>query len=454
MSNSTPSTMTQWRLKKNEERRFRQGHPWVFSNELQSSPKGIEPGAPVVLRDAAGIFLAYGFGNPQSLISFRALSRDENDSNFWSVEFFEKTIKYAYELRVRWLGKQTSFRMVYGESDSLPGLVVDFYLLKEGQKVLVLQPHSAGMERALPLLVHALKSFGDFLVIRKDTNSREKEGLQKLSPQVFDLKTSQELHEFEFLKKSTIVLNRTSRVSNTQVNSTQANSVSVADSNVYFLADLITGQKTGFFLDQLSNIQAVIQLLGQSDHPKGQSGSVLDLCCYVGSWSAHLVKNISSITEVMLADASDKALQLAEHNVKLNTQLNTSPKGIQVKTTKADLLDPWPESLNKKFSVVVCDPPALVKSRKALPQGKQAYVHIMSEALKRVEDGGVVVACSCSQLISPDDFEEILAKAARKSHKKVRWIFQGTQAVDHPMIAEFPESSYLKCRVGEVREAD
>ncbi len=443
-------TFKKIRLKSKEERRFRQGHPWVFSNELQDSPKQLGMGEVVELHDAGGQFLAYGFSNPHSLITFRELSRRVEDESLFSggvqAEFFLTRFREALRFRKSWFGGELSFRLVYGEADGLSGLIIDRFRTETGL-IYVIQPHSAGMDRNLDSILQALGQLesgaGERLaIVRRDASSREKEGIERLPVRGVDLGTLDEIADLAPLRRVRF------RVSG------------IMGSVLALTADLVSGQKTGFFLDQLQNIRLLETLLlrklrnDRGSRPAQESFSVLDLCSYVGQWSAHLVQPLAERealpAEFVCVDASEAALRLAEENVLESARQAGVPSRVSVRTLRADVLEGMPGIPERGFDVVVADPPAFIKSRKSLPQGKQAYAQLFESAIAKVRPGGVVVCCSCSQLLSPEDFREVLGKASRRSGRKVRWIAEGAPSVDHFMRLEFQEGHYLKCRIAQV----
>lgn len=443
--------MIQWRLGAKFQRRFQQGHPWVYSNELQASPKGVEPGQVVELTDAGGKFLAFGIANPNSLISFRTLSRNPAQRSWFdsqiSKEFFFEVFQKALRFRLDWFGPSQSFRWVYGEVDECPGLVIDRYIGKE-TAVIVVQPHSAGMDRALPQVLEALQGVHQaefpgtraLVVVRRDAGSRLKEGLEKLPPECFDLQILKPFETPDVLREFRLMVS------------------GVMGSMVSMQADLWGGQKTGFFLDQLQNIKLVEGLLLRKlRHGSLRSQKplrILDLCSYVGQWSVHLaqtcIERQALPIELTLVDASDSALKIAHQNVRALSQELGAPDSVAIQTVKADVLEPIPALDGRQYAVVIADPPALIKSRKHIPQGQHAYVQLMTLAIQKTLPGGILVACSCSQLLSPDDFKMVLEKATRRSGRKVRWIAQGGPSVDHFQQFAFLEGHYLKCWVAQV----
>ncbi len=440
------STMKQWRLKSKEERRFKQGHPWVYSNELQESPKGIETGEMLQLNDAGGAFLAYGFGNPGSLIAFRTLSREKQevaDPVSLLPKIISENLARAFQFRKQWFSLSQSFRLVFGENDDLPGLVIDRYFGKHA--VYVVQPHSAGMDKHLAIITEALakisKDLGESpdtkVIYRRDAGSREREGLSKEPTEVRFLHTGKMVESFDSYREFSF-----------QLQSLMAREVTLT-------VDLIAGQKTGFFFDQAQNVKLVqillLRKLRYQEKPL-KKYELLDLCSYVGQWSVQLSQVFQEkklplmITAV---DASDSALKFAEKNVKKNS-IEAGSSEVQFNRLKADVLEPMAGLQDKNFEVVVADPPAFIKNRKTIPQGKHAYVQLFTTAIQKTAVNGLVVCCSCSQLLSAEDMKEVLQKASRRSGRKVRWLAQGSPSVDHFTKAEFEEGHYLKCWVGSV----
>ncbi|MBS1958622.1 MAG: class I SAM-dependent rRNA methyltransferase [Bdellovibrionales bacterium] len=449
--------MKKWRLQNKHERRFKQGHPWVYSNELQESPKGVTAGEIVELCDSGGKFLAYGIANSASLIAFRVLSRVQTESELFAESkitpaFFLARFKTAMNFRHSWFAAEQSFRLVYGEVDSCPGLVIDRYVGRtEGKAaatVYIVQPHSSGMDLALDSVRTALSVLSkeskdpgqSILITRRDAGSREREGLDKLPTQVLDLHTGKEIATPDEYRSFLFTV------------------AGVMGSNIELHADLVGGQKTGFFLDQLQNIKLVEGLLLRkirNDRPKGLK--ILDLCSYVGQWSVHLsqtaIERECLPLEVTMVDASDTALKFAEKNMQhLIGQRSVAKSKVAVERLKSDVFEPMPSLKDAAYDVVIADPPALIKNRKHIPQGQHAYVNLMTTAITKVRTGGLIVACSCSQLLSPDDFKMVLDKASRRSGKTVRWIAQGSPSVDHFSLMSFQEGHYLKCWVGQVGE--
>ena len=439
------------RLRAKEERRFKQGHPWVFSNELQESPKALTPGEVVELHDAGGAFLAFGIGNPSSLIAFRELTRESDpasfDRGYIDSRFFFSRITDALQFRKSWFGMDQSFRLIHGESDGLSGLIIDRFASPSGV-VYVVQPHSAGMDRNLDAILEALDHLGEesprrIAVLRRDAGSRKLEGIESQALQVIDLDTGSEVGDPSFLEAFSF------RVPG------------IMGTSIDLSADLAGGQKTGFFFDQLQNIRMLETMLLRklrNDRTDAGYGSrpfrMLDLCSYVGQWSTHLLQTLSERealpADLTCVDSSAPALVIAEKNIKAAAAKFGVSDSVTVETLKADVLGGIEGVEEGAFDLVIADPPAFIKNRKSIPQGKQAYVQLFESAIRKTRQGGLVVCCSCSQLLSQEDFMDVLAKASRRSGKPVRWLLEGSPSFDHPTRMEFREGRYLKCMIAQV----
>ena len=420
-----------WRLSAGLDRRFRGGHPWAYSNEVQGGPKGVEPGAPVELQDAGGKFLARGYGNPNSLIAFRALSRNAEEKEPGSAEGLLNRLKAAAALRARTGMTRFSHRWVFGEADYLPGLIIDRYRLegKPAGQVIVIQAHTAGADRWLSILPELLQQLiqaeggaplwsRTSIVIRNDLGVRTLEGLQEEAPRVLKQAEAVNLSQAHILVRP---------ASGTEP--------------IVFEADLVSGQKTGFFLDQTAN---VAQWVGLWTPPAGKV-RILDLCSYVGQWSAQLARAYRQQgreVEVTAVDASATALEFARQNVKA--------QGAQFTGIKGDVLKDLEALPERSFDIVISDPPALIKGRKAIPAGTRAYLQLNTQVFRLVASGGGVVACSCSSLLEEEVFVQQLSKAAHRNGRQVQWVGRGGQAPDHPALSEFPEGRYLKAFFGGV----
>ncbi len=427
--------MVKWVLKKGEDRRLRSGHPWVFSNELMSSPKGLNPGELVEVVDQKGHFLARGYGNPHSLIAFRSVSWSEGEKDILTADFFVNRLMRAWQLRTL-SGLHHSFRLCYGEADGLPGLVVDRYITRTGV-VFAVQLLTAGLQKALLSKIEevfsnlidkantqGLSAFNQTqmaIVLRNDVNIRKLEGLEVEEPRVLINKMSCGLNLIEIA----------------------VDSIDQSEP-VWMTVDLEAGQKTGFFLDQRGNIFQVLEYLKRSTLPSLQQKKVriLDLCCYVGHWSTQLVRlfksqNIS--VEVHLLDISKDALKFAEQNVR---RVCTGSDKVQVH--QADVLNSLDQIQDGQYDIVIADPPAFIKAKKDIPTGSHAYLKLNTHAFRLAAHKGLVVSCSCSGLMEMDNFRDILRKAQVRQSLIMPSVVMGGHSPDHPIIMSFPEGIYLK----------
>lgn len=434
---SSPHKGPVWRLKKGMDRRFRSGHPWVYSNELLESPKGIEPGQLVELQDAGGKFIARGFGNSSSLISFREVTRVLEEVDPLSTAEVVRRLKRAEALRVRLGWSRGSYRLCYGEADGMPGLVIDRYELAQGQ-VFVIQCHSAGSNRLVPRFLEIFEQFtkesahqvtweSTAIVVRNDLNVRKLEGLQEEEPVVLKAGPFSLDSEVPILVRSV-----------------------TGGDLLTFDTHLLKGQKTGFFLDQFANIElAVLRFKhlaqGNPDKPsEPKTIRILDLFCYVGQWGAQLSQAFKAMgiqAEVLAVDSSTTALELAKRNIER--------AGGKCETLRADILAKLSQLESGSFDIVISDPPALIKSKKDVPIGIHAYLQMATQAIRLTRpNGGGVVCCSCSSLLDESELVAGLAKAAQRNLARMNWVGRGGQSPDHPISASFPEGRYLKGWIG------
>lgn len=378
-------------LKQKEDRRILRGHPWVFSNELREIPKDHSPGEIVDVLDASGRFIGRGTINPHTLIAIRILTRRQEEID---GEFFRRKIATARALRTM-LGFGDSFRAVFSEGDGLSGLIVDKY-----GDTLVVQSSTAGIDRMLDVIIAALKDeySPQAIVLRNDTASREIEGLSQETRVVFGEVASR---------------------------------VTIEESGISYLVDVLGGQKTGFFFDQRENRLAL------KDYVRGRR--TLDCFCYVGAWALSAARFGAS--EVMGIDASEKAIALASENAARN--------GLEARFKTADVFDELRilEKQRERFGCIILDPPAFVKSRAKVREALKGYKEINLRAMRLLEHGGVLVTCSCSHHIDQDLFREMLIDAAHSAGRQARILEMRTQARDHPILLAARETQYLKCAI-------
>ncbi|MGA2843138.1 MAG: class I SAM-dependent rRNA methyltransferase [Steroidobacteraceae bacterium] len=385
------------RLKRNEDRRLHAGHLWVFSNEVDTQqtplPK-FKAGELVRVLAHNDRALGLAYVNPKSLISARMLQTWTMPDAAW----FAARIRVALALRER-LYADPYYRVVYGESDGLPGLVVDRY----GSQCVV-QIGTAGMELLKPHIQEAVLRVlkCDALLFKNDSGAREMEGLPSY---------------VEAVKGTFDELGL------------------VIEDGLKFSAPLAEGQKTGWFFDQAANRRALPKYV--------RSGArVLDVFSYAGAWAVRAAK--SGASEVISVDSSAPALELAARNGERN--------GVTVSTRKGDAFDVLEQLAQEpgRFDVVIVDPPAFAKRRKDLPKALAAYKRLNQLAIQLVSSDGILVSCSCSYHVSADDLQDAIAKAARAADKHLQILEFGGQAPDHPVHPAIPETRYLKayfCRV-------
>jgi 23S rRNA (cytosine1962-C5)-methyltransferase len=387
------------RLKRNEDRRLHAGHLWVFSNEVDTQQTSLTKfGAGQLVRILAHNDKALGLAyvNPKSLISARMLGTWKVPDTAW----FAARIRAALGLRER-LYPEPYYRAVYGESDGLPGLVVDRY-----GKQCVVQIGTAGMEllksHIQEAVLQVLKC--DALLFKNDSGAREMEGLPSYV----------EAAKGKFDELGLVI-----------------------EDGLKFNAPLAEGQKTGWFFDQAANRRALSKYVRKG-------AKVLDVFSYVGAWGVRAAK--SGASEVICVDSSAAALELAAKNADNNR--------LKVSTRKGDAFDVL-EALAKegtRFDVVIIDPPAFAKRRKDLPKALAAYKRLNQLAMQVLASDGILVSCSCSYHVSAEDLQDAIAKAARATDKHLQILELGGQAPDHPVHPAIPETRYLKtyfCRVAD-----
>lgn len=382
------------RLKRGEERRLRAGHSWVFSNEIDTDAtplKGFAPGDPVLIEAASGKPVGWGYVNPHSLIAARLISRD-GDQPFSQV-LVEQRLRTARVLRDSYYA-EPYYRAVFGESDGLPGLVVDRF-----GDYLVLQVTTAGMERETETLLAALQSVYDpkAILLRNDSAIRELEGLER-----YVRVASGELPE----------------------------TLEVRENGCRFVTSPQAGQKTGWFYDHRENRARV------AHHAKGKR--VLDLFSYTGAWGVQAA--VAGAAQVTCVDASQSALELAGENA----ERNGITGGFEL--IKGDAFDVLSHLRGEgvRFDIVVLDPPAFIKRRKDHKQGVEAYRRLNQAAMQLIEPGGLLLSASCSHHLERETLVELLLRGARHLDRTLQILEQGGQAPDHPVHPAIPETAYLK----------
>lgn len=378
------------RIKKREQQRLRDGHLWVYSNEIDTAhtPLKTIQGHLVHLEDYRGQPLGTASFNANALICARLLS--EQLLNQLSVEFFQQRLQQALDLR-QLIFSQTFYRLVYGEGDNLSGLVIDRF-----DQHFVAQISTQAIEAARPALVQALQQiFGTAIsiVFKNDGKGRQIEGLPSYVETI----------------------------------GTAVDNLAVIENGVSFSAPL-DGQKTGWFYDHRGGRQ----WLNQSAAGK----SILDLFSYIGGWGIQAAAH--GARAVTCVDVSAKAGEYVNINAQ-NNQLN------QVSFIEADVFDWLKQAPTERYDVVVLDPPALIQKRRDFEQGRQAYFKLNEGALALVSDGGILVSASCSLHLHRDELLKIIQQVARRQNKHVQLIHEAHPLADHPQLLAMTESAYLKC---------
>lgn len=382
------------RLKKNEDRRLRAGHLWIFSNEVDTAVtplRGFTPGDLAVIENARGETLGTAYVNPESLIAARILSRDVRRPIGWA--FFTKRLERALALR-EWAYDRPFYRLVYGESDGLPGLVVD-----RCGDVFVVQTNTAGMERLQEPLIEALAA--------------------AFSPRAVVIKNTSGLRALEGLAPDTRV-----------ALGVLPDRLEIEENGARFQVDPLEGQKTGWFFDHRDNRAALARWCAGK--------RVLDLFAYSGAWS--IPAALAGATAVECVDASAAALELAAANARLN--------GVAERLTgvTADAFDYLKQAREERrhFDVIVLDPPAFIKRKKDVAKGLEAYRRLNQAALQVLAPGGLLVSASCSFHLTRESLHDVLRASARHLDRHLVFVASGGQATDHPVHPAIPETEYLK----------
>ncbi len=430
--------MTIWRVKKAVEGKVRARHPWVFSNDLMFSPKGVLPGDPIELQDERGNFLARGYGNPNSQIAFRALCFEKKIEAPHSLEFIQQKIVRAWKAR-QTRGFSASYRVVFSEADELPGLILDRYLLENGQ-CLSVQINTAGMEKIIGgSIVELLRSVvlenqneaiwqSTTIIVKNTSSGRKQEGLT--------------------LEKAVLLKDPHGLKDHSQW-TVQLENLNGQKTGPVIQCDLLNGQKTGLFLDQSLNIRLLLQAI-QGQLSEQKNFRILDLCCYMGQWSTYIAQFLlahNKSIEVVLVDVSDLALEMAKTNLE-SLKKDYKESDLKITVLKCDVLDvsdAFKEQIGmNSYDIVISDPPAFVKNKKSLETGLHGYMKLNDLAFKWAKPNSWVVSCTCSGLVELRDFKNSLKKALLRSGKSGQIVAIGGQGADHPQNIHFPEGEYLK----------
>ncbi len=427
-----------WRLKKGGDIRLRSGHPWVFSNELQDSPKGILPGEIVEIQTLSGQFMARGYGNPQSLIAFRALSFDahvEEPGN--PVNVVNKLIKSWKNRHL--LGFSKSFRLCYSEADFLPGVIIDRYLTTVENKtyqIFSYQLLTAGMQKIFSQSEEIFRLLVENAIENKYSDV-------PWERTILLTKNDVQIRKLEGLAVEEAAVTRNPDEVNLKDIHIQIPSVINSKDIIQFQVNLVDGQKTGFFLDQTHNMKLLIEALKPrlaEFKEKDKPVKIIDLCCYMGQWSAQLASYLKSENvkaEIMLVDVSELALQMAQKNLSVFDN-------VKLFTKKTDALEGLTTFPDNHFDIVISDPPAFVKNKKDIETGLHGYMKLNQQAFRIANHSGIVASCTCSGIVQMADFKSSLRKGILRSGKKAKLIAEGGLGWDHPQLIQFPEGQYLK----------
>jgi 23S rRNA (cytosine1962-C5)-methyltransferase len=383
-------------LRKNQDRRVRGGHPWIFSNEVARVEGSPADGDLVEIADFRGAFLGRAYYNHRSLICARVLTRGRDEID---AAFFARRLQRALRYREGVLPGERTVRLVHAEGDQLPGLVIDRY----GDH-LVVQVTTLGIERRLDLVREAIEQvLAPAGVVRAgDSPLRALEGLP-----------------LERVPWWGEVPER----------------IEVEVGGLALEVDLLGGQKTGLFLDQRLNRRAL--------EARAAARRVLDLFSYQGEWALHAARG--GAASVLAVDASEAALAVARRNAERNGL------GERVHWRRGDAFDVARElgRGEERFDVVVIDPPALIKSRSHLAAGARAYRELNAAAMGLLTEGGTLITCSCSHQLEDALFRQVLLEAARAARRPFRVVEWRGESPDHPQLLAVPETHYLKCAVLE-----
>lgn len=389
-------------LKKGEGRTIKAGGAWIFDNEIDTITGRFKNGEVVTVHDFDGYPMGKGFINQNSKIRIRMMTRKPDQEV--DEAFLKMRVKNAWEYRKTTVDT-SSCRIIFGEADFLPGLVIDKY-----EDVLVVECLALGMEQFKETIVNFLKEIlaEDGIKIRgvyerSDANERTKEGLSKVKGFIGDAFDT---------------------------------NVEIVENGVHYMVDVANGQKTGFFLDQKYNRLAMQRIC------KGKK--VLDCFTHMGTFA--LNAGIVGAADVTGLDISEYAVSQAEANARLNHLENT------VHFRQANVLDELPKlaQAGEKYDVVILDPPAFTKSREATKNAIKGYREINMKGLKLVKDGGYLATCSCSHFMTQDLLAKTVKEAAKATHKRLRQVEFRTQAPDHPILWAADESYYLKFFIFQV----
>ncbi len=409
-------------LNNKEEKEIQQGFPWVFDNEIShikyradeksewknESLKNcsVEDGSVIEVYTKAGGFLGTGVINKKSKITVRLIGNEHADVIINdAAAFYEKKILDSYNMRRMFYDEKDSYRLIFGEADFIPGLISERFCDEKGHIIIVVQFLSLSCEVFRNEIIAALKKVckPDGIYERSDASVRDKEGLAQTAGWIYGKGETQ---------------------------------FTIVENGIKLGVDIANGQKTGYFLDQKFNRVAAAAFC------KGKS--VLDTFTHTGAFGLNAFKN--GAREVTSVDISLEAVDMVNHNIELNKAGNV------MKAICADVFDLLKqyESEGRKFDVIILDPPAFTKSAKMIEKAYGGYKEINLRALRLLNEGGILVTCSCSYFMETHMFCDMLMHAAMDSHKRIQILEKRGAGPDHPVLLGYPKSEYLKCVVCRV----
>jgi 23S rRNA (cytosine1962-C5)-methyltransferase len=384
------------RLAKNQERRIRSGHPWIFSNEIEAIDGAAEAGGEVLVQDHRDEIVGVGLFNPRSLIAVRLFARHARPID---AELFRSRIDRARAHRERIYPVETTYRLVYSEGDFLPGLIVDRY-----GDYLAVQSLTAGIERRLDSILDVLEELFHpaGILCRRDAPARSYEELPLLEP----------------LERGSV-----------------PERIDAPFQGFVLSVDLRTGQKTGEYLDQRENRARVAR--------ESVGRRVLDLYCHSGLFALHCA--VAGAGEVIGIDRSGAAVERARENARRNAPT----RSIEFRVDEVEQALPALEARGERFGMIILDPPALVKSKKTLQEGLRKYARLNAAALRLLEPGGVLATATCSHHVDAPLFLDVLRTACKDAGQPLRLIETMGQSRDHPVLLAARETSYLTMVIAE-----
>ncbi|MBO7374561.1 MAG: class I SAM-dependent rRNA methyltransferase [Lachnospiraceae bacterium] len=407
-------------LKQNEGRNAKAGGAWIFDNEIESITGECVDGDIVLVRDNNGVALGKGFINSNSKIRIRLLSR-EADTEI-NREFISMRVRNAWELRKAVMSESVdglnSCRVIFGEADFLPGIVIDKY-----NDVLVVQSLALGIDKLKETIIDELKA-----VLKEDG---------------YDIRGVYERSDAPVRKKEGLYLHKGFIGDEFDTN------VPISENGIKYTVDVVNGQKTGFFLDQKHNRLAMQRLVKgvlplSSNLGGANTLKVLDCFTHMGTFALNCA--YAGATDVTGLDISEFAVSQATENAK-NNGLNN-----RAKFRCADVLDELPRlyTAGEQYDIVILDPPAFTKSKEATKNAIRGYREINMKGMKLVRDGGFLATCSCSHFMTEELFKQTILQAAKSVHKRLKQVEFRTQAPDHPILWSADESYYLKFIIFQV----